>query len=168
MTWMKYMFSWRCHALLLRVLFHLYFISSAVNSNVTARILPQTSLPPLYLTCFRTTLMRWWGCATTGWRECSTSASSPPWQPVPSLSCCVPFPGRGDKWPAGEFVLCMPAWALSFPPAANSLQLFVLYEPTENTVASLKCCTDVFLQKQFQLFEKRPSKYLTSNLFQAL
>lgn len=55
---------------------------------------------------FRITWMPWWGCATTGWRVCSTSASSPPWQPVPSLSCCVPFPGRGDKLPAGQFVLC--------------------------------------------------------------
>lgn len=53
---------------------------------------------------FRTTWMRWWGCATTGWRACSTSASSPRWQPVPSPSCCVPFPGPGDKSPAGQFL----------------------------------------------------------------
>lgn len=79
----------------------------------------------------RTTWMQWWGCAMTGWRVCSTSASSPPWQPVPSLSCCVPFPGHGDKLPAGQFVLCLHACMPSFPrPAAISMQPHVLYEPT--------------------------------------
>lgn len=89
---------------------------------------------------FRTTWMQWWGCVTTGWRGCSTSASSPSWQPVPSLLCCVPFPGHGDKLPAGQFVLCLPAYAASFPhPAAISMQLHVMYEPTSAHVCVCVC-----------------------------
>lgn len=83
----------------------------------------------------RTTWMRWWGCAMMGWKVCSTSASSLSWQPVPSLSCCVPFPGHGDKLPAGQFSLlsaclpaCLPAWVPSFPHSAPiSMQHHILY-----------------------------------------
>ena len=86
------------------------------------------------------------------WRACSTSASSPPWQPVPSLSCCVPFPGHGDKLPAGQFVLCVSAWAPSFPhPAAAAMQLHAPNEPTRACVCVCVCvclcvcmCVNIF------------------------
>lgn len=64
----------------------------------------------------RTTWMPWWVFAMTAWKACSTSASSPAWQPVPSPSCCVPSPGPGDRSPAGE-------WAPSFLPSCFQ-QLF--------------------------------------------
>lgn len=63
------------------------------------------NLQPVHDPC-RTTWMPWWACATTAWRACSTSASSPAWQPVPSPSCCVPSPGPGDRLPAGEWAPC--------------------------------------------------------------
>lgn len=79
---------------------------------------------------FRTTWTRWWGCATMAWRVRSTSASSPPWQPVPSPSCCVPFPGPGDKLPASESPsACL---AAPCPPLRVRLCLSVLHA---------RCCT---------------------------
>ncbi len=87
---------------------------------------------------FRTTWMRWWGCAMTGWRVCSTSASSPSWQPVPSLLCCVPFPGHGDKLPAGQFVLCLPE-----RPHFLILQPFLLYTAPCTAWANQYMCVRV-------------------------